>query len=61
MTPDFITKDGQSGLGFTKYYILRRLDAEKRLQLEDKTREHLFRNMLYTFKIDNLRRYGKLL
>lgn len=36
LTPDFITKDGQSGLGFTKYYISRRLDAEsyRRFQRE---------------------------
>lgn len=42
LTPEFITKDGQSRLGFTKYYILRRFDAEsyRRFQIENKTRDH---------------------
>lgn len=29
LTPEFIIKDGQSRLGLTKFYILRRLDAKK--------------------------------
>lgn len=42
LTPDFITKDGQSGLRFTKYYTLRRLDAKsyRRFQIKIKTRKH---------------------